>query len=416
LTADHGESLGEHGERTHGLFAYNATLRVPLVLWAPAQIRPAVFREPARLVDVAPTVLDLVGAPPFAAVDGRSMRAFAAGERRFDDPGSYFEALNANLTRNWAPLTGLVRAGHKLVDLPLPELYDLDADADEQRNLYASRRELARDLESRLDLIAAGAAPAAPAAVDADTQNRLRSLGYVVSPVERRRSYAAADDPKRLVHLDAALDEAVAMWSRGEAARAIETLQGALRQRPDFTVAYDRLAFMLRASGRVGDAVALLDQAARSGHADRQLLRSLGTVLRDAGDLARSAAVLEPLMRGEASDLLTADALGQTYARMGRGAQAKAMFERVLAASPSTAATWNNLGALLLSENRATEAVDAFSRALTINPDLATAFNGRGVAYARMGQTDRAVEQWRKALELRPDYADARQNLERLRR
>ena len=107
ITSDHGESLGEHGERTHGLFAYDATLRVPLVMWAPSRIRPAVFGDATRLVDVAPTVLDLVGAAPIANADGRSMRPFVAGERPFDDPGSYFEALNANLTRNWAPLTGL---------------------------------------------------------------------------------------------------------------------------------------------------------------------------------------------------------------------------------------------------------------------------------------------------------------------
>ena len=416
ITADHGEALGEHGERTHGLFAYEATLRVPLVFWAASKIQPGVFPEPTRLVDVAPTMLDLVGVPQLADVDGRSVRPFLAGEQRFEDAGSYFEALNANLTRRWAPLTGIVHGGHKLIDLPLPEIYDLAADPAEQRNLYASQRERARDLEARLDRVAAGAAPAVPTAVDAETQNRLRSLGYVVSSVEPKRSYSAADDPKRLAHLDAALDDAVAMWSRGDAARAIETLQSAVRERPDFTVAYDRLAFMLRASGRVRDAVALLDEAARAGHADRPLLRSLGAMLRDAGDLKRSAALLEPLVRDDASDLQAADALGQTYARMGRGPQAREMFTRVLTASPNTAATWNNLGALSLSENRAAEAVEAFSKAVAINPDLATAHNGLGVAYARLGQTEKAVEQWRKALALRPDYADARENLARVRR
>src|SRR4029078_5492991 len=97
----HGESLGEHGERTHGLFAYDATLRVPLVVWAPSTTRPSVFSDITRLVDVAPTVLDFVGAAPLTNVDGRSLRPFLAGERPFDEPDSYFEALNANLTRNW---------------------------------------------------------------------------------------------------------------------------------------------------------------------------------------------------------------------------------------------------------------------------------------------------------------------------
>jgi tetratricopeptide (TPR) repeat protein len=413
ITSDHGESLGEHGERTHGLFAYDATLRVPLVLWAPSRIRPVVFGDLARLVDVAPTMLDLVGAAPFTNVDGRSMLPFLAGERPFDDPGSYFEALNANLTRNWAPLTGLLRERHKLIDLPVPELYDLTADAGEQRNLYASQRDRARDLEARLDTITKSASPSAPATIDADAQARLRSLGYVVASVAPTRTYTAADDPKRLIHLNVALDDAAAMWSRGDAARAIETLRAVVQERPDMTVAFDRLAFMLRASGRAADAVAVLDQAARGGHADRPLLRSLGSMLRDAGDLRRSAAVLEPLVRDDTSDLQSADALGQTYARMGRGPQAEAMFKRVLAASPNAAAAWNNLGALYLSQNRPADAVEALSRAVAINPDLAAAYNGLGVAYARQGKMDRAIVEWRKALELRPDFTDAQHNLER---
>jgi tetratricopeptide (TPR) repeat protein len=414
IASDHGESLGEHGERTHGLFAYDATLRVPLIFWAKGALRPAVSRAPSRLVDLMPTILDLVGVSAPPAINGRSLRTVSDRADPADDPGTYFEALTANLTRGWAPLKGMVYGRWKAIDLPIPELYDVTVDPGETRNLYASNRAEARDVEARLDRVTTGAASAAPVAVDAAAAARLRSLGYVVgSGHSPSRTYTPADDPKRLVHLNQALDDASAMWSRGDGARAIETLRAVIREKPDLTVAHDRLAFMLRGSGRIGDAVAVLDDAARAGHADRPLLRSLGSMLRDAGDLRRSAAVLEPLVRDDASDLESSDALGQTYARMGRGPQAEAMFRRVLAASPNGAATWNNLGALYLTENRAADAIEALLRAVTINPELATAYNGLGVAYARQGQMDRAVEQWRKALALRPDFADARYNLER---
>ncbi len=417
IASDHGEALGEHGERTHGLFAYDATLRVPLVMWAPPQLRPGVFGETMRLVDVAPTVLDLIGAAPMAGVDGRSIRPFVSGEQPFDRPASYFEALNANLTRGWAPLTGVVRDRLKLIDLPIPELYDLAADPGERQNLYAPQRERARDLESRLDQIAKGAAPAAPAPIDPDAEARLRALGYVVSsPVKRAERYGTADDPKQLVHLNAALDDAAAQWSRGDSAAAIETLRGVIRERPGLTMVYDRLAFILRATGRVGEGIALLDGAARAGHADRSLLRSLGSMLRDTGDLDRSAAVLGDLVRGDAADLQSADALGQTYTRMGRGQLAEAMFRRVLTASPNAAATWNNLGALYLAEHRTADAIEALTHAIAINPDLATAHNGLGVAYATQGDTVRAAAEWQKALALRPGYRDAQFNLDRLRK
>jgi len=417
VAADHGESLGEHGERTHGLFAYDATLHVPLIFWANGRIRPAVFDDTMRLVDVSPTVLDLLGLSPLTGADGRSIRPFVSGERPFDEPGSYFEALNANLTRNWAPLTGMLRDRLKLIDLPIPELYDLTADPGETRNLYASARDRARDLEQRLDAVVKGAAPATPAPVDADAEARLRSLGYVVggrAPGERR--YTAADDPKTLVHLNQALDDASARWARGDAQGAIDELRAVIAERRDLTMAYDRLAFMLRASGRLPEAIAVLDDAARAGHADPSLLRSLGSMLRDGGDLRRSASVLEALVAENPADLQSADALAQTYTRMGRAGDAEALFRRVLKASPHAAATWSNLGSLYISTHRIGDAVEALSRAVEINPDLATAHNGLGVALAAQGNMDRAVKEWQTALTLRPGYADAEYNLQRARK
>ena len=418
IASDHGESLGEHGERAHGLFAYDATLRVPLVMWAPPRLRAGIFGDNMRLVDVVPTILDLLGATPLANVDGRSVRAFAGGEQPFDRAASYFEALNANLTRGWAPLTGVVLDRLKLIDLPIPELYDLDADPGEQHNLYAPQRARARDLETRLDQIARGASPVVPSApIDADAEARLRSLGYVVSsPAHPRKTYGSADDPKTLVHLNTALDDAAASFARGDAATAVLTLTGIIRERPDFMVASDRLGFVLRATGRSDEAVRVLDGAARSGHADRAILRSLGAALRDAGDLKRSAAVLTDLARGDASDLQTADELGVTLARLGRVDEAERQFRRVLAASPNAAETWNNLGSLFLAARRHPDAVAALSRAVAINPDLASAHNGLGVAYAAQGQMDRAIAEWTRALALRPEYADAKYNLDRARK
>ena len=416
IAADHGESLGEHGERTHGLFAYDATLRVPLVIWAGGRIPPGVFDQTMRLVDVVPTLLDLIGTAALPQVDGRSVRPVLAGEHPFEDSGSYFEALNASFTRHWAPLTGILRGGVKLIDLPEPELYDLAGDPGELRNLYASQRERARDLERRLDTVTRGAAPPAPAAIAPDAAARLRSLGYVVGaaalPAHR---YSAADDPKRLIHLNVALDEASLRWARGDAAGAIDQVQAVISERPDLTLAYDRLAFMLRASGRVGDAVILLDGAARAGHADRPLLRSLGAMLRDHGDLARSATVLEELVRADPADLESAGALAQTYTRLGRTVDAESQFKRVLAASPNDAATWNNLGSVYLAANRLVEARTALLRSTAIDPAQPAAHNGLGVVFARSGDITRAVAEWRKALELRPDFADARINLDRVR-
>src|SRR5262249_10302414 len=276
-------------------------------------------------------------------------------------------------------------------DLPIPELYDLASDPAEGRNIYASATDRARPLERVLDALPTGTAATTARPIDADAEQRLRSLGYVGrARAKPARAYTAADDPKRLVHLDNALDEAAAMWARGDAPDAIDTLRKVIKARPDLTIAYDRLAHMLRATGRVGEAVTLLDDAARAGHADAVLLRSLGSMLRDAGDLARSASVLEALVRDDGSDLQSMDALGQTYTRMGRFKDAETLFRKVVDASPSAAATWSNLGAMYLTANRDEDAVAALSRAIAIDPALAGAHNALGVAHARRGEMKEA--------------------------
>lgn len=378
VASDHGEALGEHGERTHGLFAYESTLRVPVIMWCRDRLRPAVVAEPMGMVDIAPTILDLLGLPSLDA-DGQSHRPHLAG---VPEPSpshtTYFEALNANLTRNWAPLTGVIADGLKLVDLPVPELYDLRADPGEAQNLYARRPDDARRLERMLDSATAGDARAPGASVDTETAARLRSLGYVVSqaPSQPRR-FTANDDPKNLVAIDAALDEAMKISGRGDHALAIATLQDVIRQRPDLPVAHDRLAFVLKASGRLPEAITVLEQAASKGFADGPALASLGTMLGEAGRLERSRDVLEAAVAMNPHDLEVQANLGVLYLRMGRRDQAIAMLQRALAADPA----------------------------------LANARNTLAVAYAQAGDLRRAVEEWRQVALARPNDPDVLYNI-----
>ena len=121
VTADHGESLGDHGEATHGIFAYEATLRVPLIVYSPPLTAPAVVDAPASHIDILPTILEALGMPEAAGLRGRSLlRPSRDNDRaRF----TYFEALSGWLNRGWAPLSGVVADGIKYIDLPIPELY-----------------------------------------------------------------------------------------------------------------------------------------------------------------------------------------------------------------------------------------------------------------------------------------------------
>ena len=135
VTADHGESLGEHGEDTHGIFVYDATIRVPLILAGPGVPPARRGRTVARGIDVAPTLLDYAGLAP-RGVEGRSLRRAAAGERLADEP-AYAESLHPQLQYGWAPLHAWRTTKHKLIEAPRVELYDLEADPGEAHDRSA---------------------------------------------------------------------------------------------------------------------------------------------------------------------------------------------------------------------------------------------------------------------------------------
>jgi arylsulfatase A-like enzyme len=152
VTGDHGEGLGEHGEATHGVFAYESTLRVPLIV---AQVGP--FTSPGqgkrvdasvRHIDIVPTIAGLVGLNVPSDLPGRSL---LTAEAETESRASYFEAMTGMLKRGWAPLRGVIEGRQKYIDLPLDELYDLKGDPAEARNLVASSPQAVRTLTARLN-------------------------------------------------------------------------------------------------------------------------------------------------------------------------------------------------------------------------------------------------------------------------
>lgn len=403
VTADHGESLGEHGEPTHGLFAYDATIAVPLIVAGPG-IAPRVIPDPAAHVDLAPTVLDVAGirAP---AMDGRSLVAALRGEHLTERP-VYFEALDAALTRGWAPLTGVVAEGWKFIDLPLPELYDLSTDGGEQVNRV--REEPARaarlgDLAIRIRT-SAERSTAATALADADARNRLRALGYAGSLLEHRGPWSARDDPKRLVGLHRRfLDAMDAASTRPDA--AIRGLQAIVEVRPDFAAAYEAAAALLVDAGRAHDAVSLLSKAQARGLAHRAIVERLAAALTAAGEAERAIALLDPIVEAEPDALDARHALALACAAAGEHAKARDHFAVVVRLDPGAAEAWTNLGTLALQGGVLTEAERAFGRALAVDPDLVPALKGLGAALER-SRPHSAADAWERALALAPhDYA-----------
>jgi choline-sulfatase len=199
VAGDHGESLGDHGEDDHGIFVYESVLRVPLMMRVPGLAARRVGAV-VRLTDVMPTVLDLAGLPAPPA-DGVSLRALLTGQKADLQLEAYSESLYPERL-GWSALRALREGRYKLIDAPTPELFDLDRDPFEERNLYDARRTVAEAMARRLRVLARARNEAAPAdlAVPADLQDRLASLGYVGWTRPGSRSHGGpAPDPKDCV-------------------------------------------------------------------------------------------------------------------------------------------------------------------------------------------------------------------------
>lgn len=422
FTADHGEGLGEHGEKTHGMFAYEATLHVPLILCWDGVV-PAGRRVPSRvrLIDVAPTLVEMAGVGTSKSHQGESLVPLIFGNNRAAERESYFEALSFHLNRNWAPLTGLYRDEFKYIELPIPEIYDLASDPQESHNLYEESPGRGRQMaDSLITLVETHSTEASReirlAEVDAETAARLETLGYAVATRSRQGSqeYTPEDDPKRLIHLSDRFDEGVAAHVAGRSSEAIGLFRSIIEERPSFSNAYANLAYVLHETGRLNEAIAVIEDAVERGVQTRSMLGRLGAYLQEAGRLEESVALLEGLVKEDPGFAEAFNYLGVSYSRLGRTEEAIDALEKVIALDPSYATAYSNMGSVYLATGRYPLAEERFRRAIEIDPRLAVAWNGLGVVYASTDRKQDAISAWERTVELDGRQFDTLYNLGRL--
>jgi arylsulfatase A-like enzyme/tetratricopeptide (TPR) repeat protein len=396
ITADHGEGLGEHGELTHGLFAYEATLKIPLIVRAPGmphRVEPAYVRH----VDIVPTVLGAVGVTKPAVLPGESLLA------RIEPRDSYFESLSASLNRGWAPLTGVIHRGDKYIELPVAELYDLPHDPKELTNLRAERR---RETEEARDLLASmHAVTVASRNVSPEEEARLRSLGYVSGTASSKGTYTPTDDPKNLVGLDNKMHDVIEAYERHDVARALVLAKEIVAERPDMAAGHELLAFVLQQSENVPAAIANLREAIGHGGETEGTRVQLGLLLTESGKAAEAVQILAPLATGNNPDAL--NAYGIALADEGKVDEATRQFNRVLQLDPNNAPALQNLGIVALRRDDVPAAQSYLNRALVLNPRLPLALNTLGVVYARQGDYGHAVQSWNSAVAIDPRQYDA---------
>jgi arylsulfatase A-like enzyme len=407
VTGDHGESQGDHGELTHGLFCYEATLHVPLFVWSPGLVASGRDDVPARHIDILPTILDAIGEPAAKDLAGQSL--LSAGRREAPE-GSYFEALSAALNRGWAPLRGLALHGQKFIDLPIPELYELPSDPDERKNLVPEAPDALRSLRKRL--LQLPAAPIERGTIGSEEAAKLRSLGYLTGPGEMKASYGPADDPKTLIVVDQTLHKIMDLFGRRKCDEAIPIARRVVAERPNMKLGYLHLAMVLRCKGDLEGVLHAFEAASENGAGGESIDRQKAMLLSELGRPKAAIAVLEPYR--DSDDLETLNALGIALADGGRPAEALPVFARVLELDPQNAVAYQNTGISLLKLDRVDEARQNLEAALRLGKRHARAWNALGVAWMRVGEPAKAIDAWERCLEMNPEQFDALYNVGRV--
>jgi len=286
LLSDHGEGLGDHGEQEHGLFIYHETMHVPLIVKLPGRHAARRAAEPVQHIDIAPTILDLAGAPGEASLTGRSLRPLLEGTGTIPDTGIYAESLFARYHFGWSELYSLTDARYRLIRAPRDELFDQQNDPEERTSIAADRPQVSQAMRAAIGKLIANAAITAPSAVSDEDRARLAALGYVGNGASESLALPgdSLPDPKDKVRVLEKYRRAADLAGARRFAEATALYKEVLAGDPDMTDVWLQLAEVYVRQGMSEDAV-----------------RAYGEVIRrnptDAGSLLGAAAALLRLGR-----------------------------------------------------------------------------------------------------------------------
>lgn len=419
VMADHGEALGDHGEATHGIFLYDETIRVPLLIKLPAE-RAAGKRIEGRveLVDVLPTVLEAAGVAVPQEIQGQSLLALLkpvpAGQAATSkDPAltldrpAYSETDYPHHSFGWSSLRALRAGKYLYVEAPHRELYDQSADPKAERNLSATSVAVSDTLASQLEGFhqkTTSSRKAPRVSMDPGLQEKLSALGYVASDSSSSTMPGIKDtgaDPKDKVQVVNLLHRAEMLAEEMHYPEAVPLLEQAIAKEPDLPIAYLQLGTALTFLKDYEKAAPVLQQAVTL-RPDLTIPRfQLGSALFETGDFAGAALQFETAISRSPNWPEAHFSLATAYARADRLPDAIKEYEKVIDLRPNHYGAHLLLGrALALSGNPAA-ALPNLTKAAELQPTSPEPHRFLADAYAELGQEADAQREQGEAARLK---------------
>ncbi len=411
LTGDHGESLGEHGELSHTYFAYNSTIWVPLMMAGPG-IGSSRIENNVCHIDIFPTLCDILNVEKPAFLQGVSLLPLMNG-KKFDKRPIFFESLGPYYNQGWAPQWGFIEGNKKFIDSPIPEFYDLDSDFNELNNIIENidvERYLEK-LDELKDNLTSSRKSQNPQQMDREAQEKLRSLGYLISPTSNiKESYGPEDDLKTLLPIQKKLDQAIILGDEGKMEESAQLLNEIIAEQKNFAQAYLYLYQIHIDLGQKDKVMEILEKGMNNNPQNYAIISTFGVFLVREEQFDRGIEVLQ-----KALSLLDFDPdawhyLGFAYWRKKDNQKAFEYYRKAISLDDSDPMVYYNLGMLHLSifmdskkrvDHR--QAMESFKKAIKYNRDFALAYRGLGIGYRMQGLTRDAILVWEQALQLSPN-------------
>jgi arylsulfatase A-like enzyme/cytochrome c-type biogenesis protein CcmH/NrfG len=401
VVGDHGEGLGEHNEDTHGIFLYDSTTHVPLMVKLPGQETKG--REVAgqvRTTDILPTVLDLVGAQPPARLDGESLRPYFAGGET--SGRTAFGETDYPLHFGWAPLRSVRDGGVKFIEAPRPELYDLHSDPGEIHNAYESADANVQRLRGMLaELRKKMPEQASRGAVGQVTSDELRALGYV-GPVDASSpsngpAATPLPDPKDKIEEQNLLHKAMLAIDDERTDAALGALKKVLEMDPKSATALGQLGQLELTAKNYAAAADYLGRAREVRPEDATTAFSYGEALQMTGNLPGACDALQAGLKVNPNQFSARLLLGKVYLAMKDMPAAEDQFEAALLLQPGSVDAQLGLAEVLIARRRFGEAIPQLLAITRSQPRNAEVYAFLARAYSGLGKKEEAMAAERRA-------------------
>jgi arylsulfatase A-like enzyme/Tfp pilus assembly protein PilF len=404
VAGDHGEAFGEKQEKGHGVFIYESTMRVPLIFYAAKNLPLGELIEArTRLIDIMPSILDMMDIPAPEEIQGLSLLPYIEGKKK-QDLSSYIESFYPRENYGWSELVGLIDGDWKFILAPKQELYNLKQDPREEKNLIQNEIKVAQEKKDKLETIIKNST--SPLIADKRTMTpeemeRLRSLGYV--SMSESEAGEELPDPKDHIEELLMVQKAQEYEIQGKFPEAAAIYEKILSLRPNVATSYVNLALMKAQMMAFDETIRILEQGLEKIPESEVLLSRLGHTFMLLGRVKKALETFDLILKNNPRyfDALLASAWMLDL--IGQKDDAQGYFRKALEVEPENKFARKNYANSLASIQRFNQAIEIYLGLKEDYPDDHEILQDLGIAFAYVGDISQSIENLEKAVSLHPN-------------